>query len=109
MAPAPVALSTSSVELKLVVMATVAPVRFVLSGSVTVIAEESVTGAASSVYEAVGATVSAGGSLTGVMLIVELAGVELSVPSVTTQTTVRLAADGLSELLKYVTVRRTLW
>src|SRR5271167_694466 len=91
--PAVVAASVSPVKNVPPLIDTVAEASVVLSTSLTVAPDDSVTAAACSVYDAVGATLLSTGALsTAVMLIVLLAGALLAVPLFTTQLTVRLAS-----------------
>src|SRR5664279_322539 len=111
--PAVVAASTSP-DSNPPVIDTVAEASVVLSTSLTFAPDDSVTAAACSVYDAVGATLLSTGALsTAVMLIVLVAGVLLSVPSFTTQLMLRLVSApklvGFWLLEEYVTLSRTAW
>src|ERR1019366_4139314 len=102
--PAVVAASTSP-DSNPPVIDTVAEASVVLSTSLTVAPDDSVTAAACSVYDAVGATLLSTGALsTAVMLIV---------PSFTTQLMLRLVSApklvGFWLLEEYVTLSRTAW
>src|SRR5664279_2951248 len=90
--PAVVAASTSP-DSNPPVIDTVAEASVVLSTSLTVAPDDSVTAAACSVYDAVGATLLSTGALsTAVMLIVLVAGALLAVPLFTTQLMLRLVS-----------------
>src|SRR5436190_13333533 len=100
--------STSCPLEKLLVMETVAPVRFALSTSVTVRLGAMATGEPFSVKETVPPAVTTGASLTEVTVteLVVLPGV---VPSVAVQVMVRVRPDGFCDVFWYVTLRRTVW
>src|SRR5271169_3067834 len=112
--PAVVAASVSPVKNVPPLIDTVAEASVVLSTSLTVAPDDSVTAAPCSVYDAVAATLAMTGALsTAVMLIVLVAGVLFSVPSFTTQLMLRLVSApklvGFWLLEEYVTLSRTAW
>src|SRR5271169_1906330 len=112
--PAVVAASVSPVKNVPPVIDTVAEASVVLSTSLTVAPDDSVTGAACSVYDAVGATLLSTGALsTAVMLIVLVAGALFSVPSFTTQLMLRLVSApklvGFWLLEEYWTSSSNVW
>src|SRR5215212_11483063 len=103
MPPRPGNASTSSVERKLPVMATVAPVRFALSESATVMPPSMTVAPWFSVKERLPLRTTTGASLTAATLMVLVGGgtTVAETASVTLQLIVRDAVEGLFDVLAY--------